>query len=536
MPKSRAAAAATPVRESPRKRKRVDQTSEETAVSETSQDSKRGRTERVVTKTVQKSDKGQTSALSASTGKPAVSKGKKAISTSTKSAIQSASAEIELEDKPSLDIDNNERVDVIDIKDANETQTSSTKVQRKRKTKEDKEAEAMPLAARTVGLNMFVGAHVSIAKGLENAVTNSLHIGGNAFALFLKSQRKWENPALKDENRDAFRSQCKHHKYDSMSHVVPHGSYLVNLATPDKDKSKQSYNAFVDDLRRCEALGIKYYNFHPGATNQEPLDEAIGRLAENLNRALSETSTVVPLLENMAGGGSVIGSRFTDLRDIIAKIKPEFKTRIGICIDTCHTLAAGYDLRSPEAYSKTMQELDETVGLKYLKALHINDSKAPLGSKRDLHQNIGLGFLGLRAFHNVMNDVRLQDMPLVLETPCERPDPKDATGKKTIDDKNVYAREIKLLESLIGMDAESEEFKELEAKLSAAGAAERDKMSASISVKEEKASKKLEKARAKDQKSVAEMFGGKNSKKAKGKKTKAGVSSGSELSDLDSDS
>ena len=144
---------------------------------------------------------------------------------------------------------------------------------RKRKTKEEKEADAMPLAARTTGLRMFVGAHTSIAKGLENSVKNCVHIGGNAFALFLKSQRKWENPPLKDESRDAFLKACVEEKYDAGSHVLPHGSYLVNLAQKDNEKAKQAYDVFVDDLHRCEALGIRYYNFHPGASGGEPLEE-----------------------------------------------------------------------------------------------------------------------------------------------------------------------------------------------------------------------------------------------------------------------
>src|SRR5262249_15620648 len=159
----------------------------------------------------------------------------------------------------------------------------------------------------------------------------------------------------------------------------------------------------------------------------------ISRVAKQLNRALSATNSVVPVLENMAG--SAIGSKFSDLRDIISQIKPEFQSRIGVCIDTCHAFAAGYDLRAPEAFRRTIDEFDRVVGIKYLKALHINDSKAPLGANRDLHQNIGLGFLGLRAFHNVMNEHRFEGLPLILETPCEKPDPKDPTGKKMVEDK-----------------------------------------------------------------------------------------------------
>ncbi|KAK5027715.1 DNA-(apurinic or apyrimidinic site) lyase [Exophiala sideris] len=418
------------------------------------------------------------------------------------------------------------------------------KPKRKRKTKEEKEAEAMPLAARTVGSKLYVGAHTSIAKGVENAITNCVHIGGNAFACFLKSQRKWENPPLQDANRDAFQKALIEHKYDGMSHIVPHGSYLVNLATKDKDKAQQSYDNFIDDLHRCEALGIRYYNFHPGGAGQEPFGEAVSRLAKNLNRALSETKTVVPLLENMAGHGTLIGGRFSDLRDVIAEIKPEFKSRIGVCIDTCHAFAAGYDLRTPEAFQKTMKEFDDTVGIEYLKAVHLNDSKAPFNSHRDLHQNIGLGFLGLRAFHNIMNDSRFHGLPLILETPSERPDPNDPTGKKTIDDKIVWATEIKLLESLVGMDPESEVFKTLERELSEKGKKEREEMQAAFErkieeqkKKKEREEKKLAKEKEKGQQSLKDMFGKQNVKGGKkSKKEKVDASDKdsvlSELSDL----
>jgi len=408
------------------------------------------------------------------------------------------------------------------------------KPKRKRKTKEEREREAMPLASRTPNLKMYVGAHVSIAKGLENAVTNILHVGGNAFALFLKSQRKWENPSLQDANRDAFVKGCTEHKYDGMSHVVPHGSYLVNLATEDKKKSVQSYDTFLDDLHRCEALGIKYYNFHPGAAGKSSMSDAIARLGGNLNRALAETSTVVPLLENMAGHGSIIGGRFSDLASVISHIKPEYKHRIGVCLDTCHSFAAGYDLRTPSSFAAVMSDFDSTVGLQYLKALHINDSKAPFHSHRDLHQNIGLGFLGLRAFHNIMNEPRFHNLPLILETPLERPDPNDPTGKKTVDDKSVWAREIKLLEGLIGMDPDATEFKTLEKDLAEQGRESREKHQRSFDEKVEKARKRLEKEK---QKSIKDMFARKD-KKIKG--SSAGVASAefsesevlSELSDL----
>jgi AP endonuclease 1 len=348
---------------------------------------------------------------------------------------------------------------------------------------------------------------------------------GNAFALFLQSQRKWDNKPLLDENRLAFISMCEEHQYNPSDHVLPHGSYLVNLAQEEKDRAKQAYNHFLDDLKRCEALGIRLYNFHPGAAGKAPLSEAINRISAQLNRALAETQTVIPVLENMCGSGSVIGSRFSDLRDIIAGIKPEYKTRIGVCIDTCHAFAAGYDLRTPEAFRKTIQEFDDVVGLRYLKGLHLNDSKGPFGSHRDLHQNIGLGFLGLRAFHNVMNEPRFHNMPLILETPCDRIDPSDPTGKKTIEDKGTWAREIKLLESLIGMDPESNEFKTLEQELSEKGRASREKMQHAIDQKNGKAKKKLEKG----QRSLVDMLG----KKKKKKKESTNSSSLSDEEEID---
>ncbi|KAH1496336.1 hypothetical protein LV164_007641 [Aspergillus fumigatus] len=391
---------------------------------------------------------------------------------------------------------------------ADETTTVTGKISRKRKTKGGKEIEMLPLRARTQGVRMCVGAHVSAAKGVFNAVHNSMHIGGNAFALFLKSQRKWENPPLQDDHRDQFRQLCLEHKYDGAKHILPHGSYLVNLAQEDKVKAKQAYDSFLDDLRRCEALGITLYNFHPGSANQSSLPDALSRLAKALTNALEATSTVVPVLETMCGHGTTIGGYLSEFRDLLALIPREHHPRIGICIDTCHSFAAGYDLSSPAGYQSFMKEFEDQIGLQYLRALHLNDSKAPRGSKRDLHANIGTGFLGLRAFHNIMNDPRLEGLPMILETPIDRPanptpanikdEPSDVEAdidadsapkteqtskKKTskqskskaggakalVPDLSVWAGEIALLESLIGMDPESPEFRALETQLAEEG-------------------------------------------------------------------
>ncbi|KAI0842165.1 AP endonuclease [Hypoxylon sp. FL0890] len=375
-----------------------------------------------------------------------------------------------------------------DAEDDEEPAVEQPKTAKKRKAAKAKTEDLMALAKRTIintlKKSMYIGAHVSSAGGVQNSVNNAVHIGANSFALFLKSQRKWANPPIAPEALDGFLSLSKEHKFEVHKHCLPHGSYLVNLAQVEKEKADQAYNSFLDDLKRCESLGIKLYNFHPGNSNGEARAEAIGRIAKQLNKAHKATSTVITVLENMAGQGNVIGSRFEDLRDIIELV--EDKSRVGVCIDTCHAFAAGYDLRSPTAFSDTMTKFNDIVGPSYLKAFHINDSKAPLDSHRDLHANIGTGFLGLRAFHNVVNHAAFEGMPMVLETPIDRKGPDG----KTFEDKQVWADEIKLLESLIGMDPESDEFKALDEKLQAQGAAERNKIQEQVDRKSAKDAKK----------------------------------------------
>ncbi|KAL2854495.1 apurinic or apyrimidinic site lyase [Aspergillus pseudoustus] len=434
--------------------------------------------------------------------------------------------------------------------------TATIKTTRKR-TKKD-QVEMPPLRARTQGLRMYVGAHVSAAGGVHNAVNNSKHIGGNAFALFLKSQRKWDNPPLQDEPRDNFLRLCKEQGYNAAKYVLPHGSYLVNLAQEDKAKSKQAYNSFLDDLHRCEALGIKLYNFHPGSANQSSFPDAVARLAKALTNALAATKTVIPVLETMCGHGSTIGGSLSEFRDLLALIPKEHHARIGICIDTCHSFAAGYDLVSPEGFQAFLKEFEDLIGIQHLRALHLNDSKAPRGSKRDLHANIGTGFLGLRAFHNVMNEPRFEGIPMILETPIDRPpsapkaapsttvkeaeeedydeegsddeiklkksakkkQPKKPAAAKTqlVPDFSVWAQEIELLESLIGMDPESAEFKELEAKLSKEGRETREKHMEQYRRKLEADEKKKAKGQGK-QKTLMEMMTNSKTEKKAGKKS-----------------
>lgn len=288
-----------------------------------------------------------------------------------------------------------------------------------------------------------------------------------------------------------FKNACSEHKFLQNKHTVPHGSYLVNLAHTDKERTKQAYDSFVDDLERCEELGIELYNFHPGNCASSSRDDAIAHLAEQLNLAHRDerTGNVVTVLETMAAAGNCIGSTFEELSAVISKVKD--KSRVAVCLDTCHIFAAGYDLRSPAAYKETMKKFDDTIGLKYLRAFHVNDSKAPLGSHRDLHANIGTGFLGLRAFHNLVNDPSFWGIPMVLETPI---DIKDERGK-TVEDKSIWAKEIKLLESLVGMDADCQKFAELEMELQAQGDKERARIQDQVDRKLEKDKKGAAKKR-----------------------------------------
>ncbi|KAF2402360.1 DNA-lyase [Trichodelitschia bisporula] len=359
----------------------------------------------------------------------------------------------------------------------------------------------MPLATRTAGSKIIVGAHVSAAGGVHNSVLNSVHIGGNAFALFLKSRAKWANPPMDPDHCAQFLSNCKEHHYSAHEHVVPHASYLINLANPAKDRATQAYDAFLDDLDRCHRLGIRLYNFHPGnCVASASMDEGISHIAAQLNKAHADPSSgsVVTLLETMATGGNTIGGTFEHLASVIDQVKD--KTRVGVCLDTCHVFAAGYDLRTPDAFTDTVTKFDQVIGLKYLHALHVNDSKAPFGSGRDLHARIGTGFLGLRAFWNLVNEPRLWGLPMVLETPIEV---KDAGGKST-EDKGIWAREIKMLESLVGMDIESKEFKTLDAELQAEGKSERERIQDQVDRKKAKDDKakeaKTKKGRGKSKK------------------------------------
>ncbi len=275
-----------------------------------------------------------------------------------------------------------------------------------------------------------VGAHVSTSGGVENAPLNAALIGAKAFALFMKNQRQWKAKPYTSDNIEKFRQNCEETGY-LPEHILPHDGYLINLGHPEKEGLQKSRDAFLDEMQRCEQLGLKMLNFHPGShLNKIPEDACLKRIAESINIALDKTKDVSAVIENTAGQGSNMGFRFEQLATIIDNVAD--KKRVGICLDTCHTFTAGYDLRTKKAFKATMEEFEKVVGFKYLSGMHLNDSKPDLGARVDRHQSIGKGKLGVEPFRFIMNDKRFEEIPMVLET-------IDAT---------IWAEEIKLLYSL----------------------------------------------------------------------------------------
>ena len=275
-----------------------------------------------------------------------------------------------------------------------------------------------------------VGAHVSAGGGVENAPLNAKAIGAKAFALFTKNQRQWKAKPLTSDNIEKFRQNCEEAGY-LPEHVLPHDSYLINLGHPEKEGLEKSRDAFLDEMQRCEQLGLTMLNFHPGSHLKKiEVDACLKRIAESINIALDKTKGVSAVIENTAGQGTNMGFRFEHLAAIIDNV--EDKKRVGVCLDTCHTFTAGYDLRTKKTFNATMKEFDATVGIKYLSAMHLNDSKPDLGARVDRHHSIGKGKLGVEPFRFIMNDKRFEEIPMVLET---------------IDD-TIWEEEIKLLYSL----------------------------------------------------------------------------------------
>lgn len=273
----------------------------------------------------------------------------------------------------------------------------------------------------------YIGAHVSASGGVSNAPLNAQAIGANAFALFVKNQRQWNAKPLEKSEIDAFKANCAAAKI-SPEHILPHDGYLINLGHPDELKREQSFSAFVDEIERCEQLGLVLLNFHPGShLNEISEEECLKNISECMNEALKRSKNIKLVIENTAGQGSNMGYKLEHLAYLIEHSNDS--SRVGVCIDTCHFFAAGYDISTPSAYAKSMAEFDAIVGYKFLSAMHLNDTKFGLGSKKDRHECLGKGALGISAFECIINDTKIGDIPLILETI----------------DESIWADEIKML-------------------------------------------------------------------------------------------
>ncbi len=276
----------------------------------------------------------------------------------------------------------------------------------------------------------YVGAHISASGGVENAPLNAHGIGARAFAFFTKNQKQWVAPPLTHKSIDAFRKRCDEFGFRPHQ-ILPHDSYLINLGSPDPEGLGRSRHSFIDEMRRCEQLGLDRLNFHPGSHLGKITEEqCLDLIAESVNIALEKTNGVIAVIENTAGQGTNLGYRFEHLRHIIEKV--EDKSRVGVCIDTCHAYTSGYDLSTAEGFTAVFEEFDRIVGFGYLKGMHLNESKKAFGSRVDRHDSLHKGELGDEVFSLIMNDPRFDDMPLILETPEE----------------TLWAEEIRFLYSL----------------------------------------------------------------------------------------
>ncbi len=264
----------------------------------------------------------------------------------------------------------------------------------------------------------YIGPHVSATGGVENAPLNAASVGATAFALFTKNQRQWFSAPLTDKSINAFKANCAQVGITA-DHILPHDSYLINLGQPEAEALEKSRNSFLDEMQRCEQLGLTMLNFHPGShLKLITLEQCLDRIAESINIALDKSRGVTAVIENTAGQGTNVGFSFQHIAHIIGKV--EDKTRVGVCIDTCHTYSAGYDIKTEEGYAQTFKEFDETIGAHYLRAIHLNDTKKAFASRVDRHDSIGKGLLGIDFFKRFMQDPRFDNMPIILETPDEK--------------------------------------------------------------------------------------------------------------------
>ena len=260
----------------------------------------------------------------------------------------------------------------------------------------------------------FVGAHVSAAGGVQNAPVNAAAIGAKAFALFTKNQKQWNAAPLSETSIAEFKQACKTHGFDA-AHILPHDSYLINLGAPEAEMLEKSRDAFTDEMRRCQQLGLRFLNFHPGSHKGLLSDEeCLDRVAASIDRAVAATKGVTAVVEATAGQGGSVGWRFEHLAHLVKKVGD--RKRIGVCLDTAHLFGAGYEMRTRAAFDRTFGEFDKVVGFKYLNGMHLNDSKAALGSRVDRHHSLGKGEMGWEPFRLLMRDPRFDGIPLILET------------------------------------------------------------------------------------------------------------------------
>ena len=263
----------------------------------------------------------------------------------------------------------------------------------------------------------YIGAHVSASGGVENAPRNAAAIGATAFALFTKNQRQWAAPPLSEQQIEVFRAECHKNGYTA-AQILPHDSYLINLGHPEDEPLEKSRASFLHEMQRCEQLGLDRLNFHPGSHLKKiSEEESLRRVAESINIALEKTSGVTAVIENTAGQGSNLGYAFWHLAYIIDRV--EDKSRVGVCLDTCHSFAAGYDLSTEQGCDEVFAEFEREVGFEYLRGMHLNDAMKPLGSRVDRHSPLGEGHLGITPFRYIMQDSRFDNIPLILETPDE---------------------------------------------------------------------------------------------------------------------
>jgi len=263
----------------------------------------------------------------------------------------------------------------------------------------------------------YIGAHISASGGVENAPVNAHNIGATAFALFTKNQRQWLAAPLTKKSIELFKERCRQYSYTPMQ-ILPHDGYLINLGHPESEGLEKSRAAFLDEMERCKQLGLDRLNFHPGShLGRIDIDACLKTIAESINIALCKTKGVTAVIENTAGQGTNLGYTFEQIAEIIQHV--EDKSRVGVCIDTCHSFAAGYDLSTPEGFKASFEHFNKVIGFKYLKGMHLNDSKKGLNSHVDRHDSIGVGLLGAETFKILMRDPRFDNMPLILETPNE---------------------------------------------------------------------------------------------------------------------